>query len=589
MNQKTGKLGKTAVSVALAAGLGAYAVAPVPAYAAEGQAKDEIVYAKAGAEGSTEGVYVVNVFDSDSALQVSDPADYTQVENLTTTDALSQENGAVSLSTQAGVPFYYQGTMDASTQLPWQVSVKYYLDGQQKNPEELSGATGLLKVVLDVQPVEDGAVSDFASSYVLQARGTFSQDTFAIASAGDATVAHSGSDEVVTCLVLPGEAATFEVTGVARNFSYDGWQVAGMPLSMSIDLAGQDTSQLTQQTQELETATEKLSGGAADLRAGAQATTEGAARVSSGAAQLSSGVDSAVAGLGKLSASGKAVAQGWNRVSAGIEGAVQGIAGLKAGSDSFKQSVAEKAKAQAAGASKASAAQQAYAAAAADAQKALAAYKAQPTEENYAQLAQALAAMDSAAQSMAQMASAAGAYQALTGVQEGYAQLGAGIDSLASKSAALAPGASEFDEGLGAYLSGADSAAGAASQLKEGAAQVAAGAAGVADATQQVAEGAGSLSSGTAQLAESVSGMDQKVLDGLQQAIDEKLGQDFTPHSFVVPSNTNVDAVQFVYVVEGISQPDSEAAPAADSDESDASKTEKTIIDRFFALFTSQE
>lgn len=79
--------------------------------------------------------------------------------------------------------------------------------------------------------------------------------------------------------------------------------------------------------------------------------------------------------------------------------------------------------------------------------------------------------------------------------------------------------------------------------------------------------------------------MDQKIIDQLQDAIDEKLGQDFTPHSFVVPSNTNVDSVQFVYVISGVDEPDDEDTTPATEEE----QTEKTIIDRFFALFTSQE
>lgn len=79
--------------------------------------------------------------------------------------------------------------------------------------------------------------------------------------------------------------------------------------------------------------------------------------------------------------------------------------------------------------------------------------------------------------------------------------------------------------------------------------------------------------------------MDQKIIDQLQQAIDEKLGQDFTPHSFVVPSNTNVDAVQFVYVVGGVEEPESEPEQPATEEE----QAQKTIFDRFFALFAPQE
>lgn len=585
MNEKTSKFGKTAASVALAASLGAYAVAPACAYAADGQAKDEIVYAKTSPSGSTEGVYVVNVFDSENAERVEDPANYQQVENLTTSDALEQTGGAVSVNTTAGVPFYYQGTMDASTQLPWNVSVKYYLNGKETSASELSGANGLLKVVLDVQPAQGAGASDFADSYVLQAQGTFSQETFAIADAGDATVAHSGSNEVATCLVLPGEGATFEITGVARNFSYDGWQIAGMPLSMAVDLASEDTSELSSATSELEQATSKLSGGASDLFDGASQVASGASSLADGASQLSQGVDAAVAGLDKLSSSGKVVAQGWSKVSAGIEGTVQGIASVKAGSDSFQQGLKEQASQYASAAGKATAAQNAYASAAQAAKTALATYQANPTAENLQKVSDAVSAMDQVAQAMAQTAGASGAYQALSGVQQNYAKLASGIDSLASESAALPTGASGFGDGLSAYLDGADSAASSAAELQSGAAQVASGANSVSDATAQVASGASELSHGSAELASSTNGMDQKIIDQLQDAIDEKLGQDFTPHSFVVPSNINVDSVQFVYVISGVDEPDDEDTTPATEEE----QTEKTIIDRFFALFTSQE
>ena len=43
---------------------------------------------KAGADGATQGVYVVNVFDTATAVTVDDPGRYTRVKNLTTEDEL---------------------------------------------------------------------------------------------------------------------------------------------------------------------------------------------------------------------------------------------------------------------------------------------------------------------------------------------------------------------------------------------------------------------------------------------------------------------------------------------------------------------
>ncbi len=578
---------RAAVAFILAAGLMLPAVAPASAYAVQDGAKDEVVYAKAAPNGETEGIYVVNVFEQSADGTVTDPADYTAVQNLSTTQALAQEGGSVQATVTAGTPFYYQGDMDASRALPWSISIKYYLDGEEKQPSQLSGANGQLKVVLDVQALtDDAAVSDFAESYLLQAQGTFAEESFSITDAGSATVARSGGKQVVSCLVLPGESQTFEITGTAKDFSYDGWQIAGMPLSMAIDLASQDTSQLADKTTQLENATSQLNSGAETLSSGAGQVSSGAGSVADGAQALSSGIDQAASGLGQLSAAGGEVSSGWQQLSQGISALAQGIAQTQQGSSQFQAGLESAAAQQASGAQQAQADQAAYAAAARQVQVAMATYQADPTPENLQAVSVAIAQMDSAAQAMAKSASAAGAYQALTGVEESYAELGSGIDSLNSQAQALPSGASEFATGLSAYLSGADEAAGASAQLQSGASQLAQGSTSLSDATSQLAQGAASLSSGTQALASSVSGLDQKIIDELQATIDEKLGKGFKAHSYVVPSNTDVDAVQFVYVVEGIQEPEENTSDS--SAESDSSQS-KTIFERLIALFTSKE
>lgn len=578
---------RSVCGVALASAMvlpGVGAVGVGQAWADDTTDKDEVVYVKGAADGATQGIYVVNVFDTENAESVNDPANYTSVSNLTTNEALSETDGTVALTTTAGEPFYYQGEMDSATQLPWNITVKYYLNGEEVQPADLQGADGLLKVVFDVQALDDGSsTADFASSYLLQAQGTFAEENFAIADAGDATLARSGSDEVVTCLVLPGESATFEVSGIASNFHYDGWQVAGMPLSMAINIADQDTSQLTDACNELEDATTKLTDGGETLFDGTDTLSDGATQVASGASdvaaganELSAGVDSAVAGLSNLSTAGKSVATGWQSVYAGIGTLKSNLVALKAGSDTFSQALGTQA-ANYSSQAQVEAATAAY-------QQALQAVLADPTDQA------AQAQLNTAVTQLAAANQAAGAAKALTETKSSYdSQIGANIGALASNTE-LENGAAQFDSGLTEFLGGATSAADQASALSSGAASLAEGANQVADGADQVADGATSLQDGASQLAsgnktlaESVDGMDQEILDQLQETIDEKLGGDFNPHSFVVPSNTNVDDVQFVYVIEGVS----EAEDDADSDATDEEESteDETFFDRLFALF----
>lgn len=78
--------------------------------------------------------------------------------------------------------------------------------------------------------------------------------------------------------------------------------------------------------------------------------------------------------------------------------------------------------------------------------------------------------------------------------------------------------------------------------------------------------------------------MDEKLIDEVRSAAEGKLGGDFTPHSFVVASNANVENVQFVYTIDGTGV----ASPNDDHVTEDApGEPQETIWDRFIALFTS--
>ncbi|MEE1044223.1 MAG: hypothetical protein U0L51_01900, partial [Olegusella sp.] len=78
---------------------------------------------------------------------------------------------------------------------------------------------------------------------------------------------------------------------------------------------------------------------------------------------------------------------------------------------------------------------------------------------------------------------------------------------------------------------------------------------------------------------------DRKVLDEVQETIDEKLGTGYQLHSFVDAGNTDVNEVQFVYVVDGVedaSDSDDAATETAADTEDDSSQT---FTQRLVALF----
>lgn len=529
--------------------------APNLAFAEEASEKDETVYVRANAEGEVESINVVNMFETDSAEDVSDPANYTSVKNLSSNEVLSQQDGAVDLTTLAGEPFYYQGTMDAGTELPWDVSVSYRLDGEEISAEDLAGKTGELELTLSVSArTDDDAVSDFANAFVLQAQGTFPADNLKITEADDVTQAKVGDNTIANCMVLPGESKTFTIKGDAKNFEYDGWQVSAMPLSLAIDLASEDTSALTEKTDEIVDAATTINDGANSLSEGLSTLTEGSGSLSSATSQLVDGVGQITDGV---SAAISAIAQ----ISANSAALNTGAADLVNGAQQYVDTLSASASQYEAGAASVDSAKAAYA-------QAFAALQADPTNQD------AYVALNSSVEALAQASAASGAYAALTQAISGFSPILQGAQTLAAS-------IQQYTSGVDQVAASSTDLGAGADQLSSATGQIASGAQSLNEGAASAQNGAESLAEGTGEFKSQLDGIDDKILDELQDTIDEKLGADFEEHSFVVASNTNVDSVQFVYVIDGVSvEDDDENTTTADDEDEDA-----TILDRFFDLF----
>ena len=99
--------------------------------------KEEVIYAMTNAAGMIKNVNAVNIFGSGSH---TDYGSYTDVKMLTTDDALDKNGDTITFSTDAE-KVYYQGTM-VNAQIPWNISIRYYLDGQEYNSATIAGQTG---------------------------------------------------------------------------------------------------------------------------------------------------------------------------------------------------------------------------------------------------------------------------------------------------------------------------------------------------------------------------------------------------------------------------------------------------------------
>lgn len=266
---------------------------PVPAAAAGSSGgKDEVVYAMLNRDGSVGGTYVVNIFDKKGPIV--DYGDYSSVRNMTTDDKITQDGTRVTV-TNTGEKLYYEGKLK-NPELPWNVSIRYFLDGQEYPAEKIAGKSGALTIKMRI--TQNPACDEtFYKNYALQAAFSLDSDKCSNIKADGATVANAGGKKQLTYTVLPGKGADLTVTSDVTDFEMDAVAINGIRLNLNIQV---DDAELMKKADELKDAVRQLDDGAGSLKNGASGLKDGTGRLVSGTDGLKSGsadLDRGVAAL----------------------------------------------------------------------------------------------------------------------------------------------------------------------------------------------------------------------------------------------------------------------------------------------------
>lgn len=316
--------------------------------AADDYTKNQVVYTKLDGDGNKTGVFVVNSFSAPKGSTIEDAGVYDKVVNLSTTKKLADKNGHVAVEGQGEQDFVYQGDLSKDTQLPWNVSVSYKLDGKDVTAEELGGKSGKLSMKLTVAPnPEYKGTGEYTDYYLVQVTGMLKDSECHKVDAEGATAAANGSNTQLTYMVLPGSTAEYTVNADVEDFEFDGWQIVGVPLSLALDVDSSDMD--TSQLNELEdgiaaandgaglvkdgaaTLSEALgvaNNGAGQLMAGANAAADGVTKLADGSAQVNDGAGQVAAGAGALADGSTTLDGGASQVAAGAGTLAQGTASL---------------------------------------------------------------------------------------------------------------------------------------------------------------------------------------------------------------------------------------------------------------------
>ncbi|MBR7061363.1 MAG: hypothetical protein IKI34_06495 [Eubacterium sp.] len=248
--------------------------------------KDEVVYATLDNNGEAIEAYVVNILDVEERGNFTDYGAYSSVENLTTTDELKSKNGSVSGWAEKG-KFYYQGNIDYA-KLPWIIDIKYFLNGNEITANNLAGKSGELKIVIKTSKAPNINPA-FFENYLLQISITLSTLKCSDIQAKGATVANAGYDKQINFTALPNKESESVVTAKVQDFSMSGIGINAVPYNMEIEMP--DTSEMTGGFAQLSDGIAQLDGGVAKLKDGAAQLKNGSKKLSDGSTQIMNGLE----------------------------------------------------------------------------------------------------------------------------------------------------------------------------------------------------------------------------------------------------------------------------------------------------------
>lgn len=482
--------------------------------------KEEVIYGMLDGSGVLKSISVVNSFVLETDGTIADYGLYASVQNLSSVEEIAISGNFISFIAQSGRSSY-QGEL-TNRQLPWEVQISYFLNGQPIDPEDLDGKSGNLRIAISTSKnvLEKGT---FFDDFSLQMTVPMDMDLCKNIITNGATVADNGSTKQFSYVVMPGKDGSIELTADVTDFEMDGITLAGIrmnfDLPLDVDTISNSIDQLVSSAGKLDSGAVKLIEGATALKTGLQQYQEGFSLLNSQIDQLQTGAASLQTGIVDLSS-------GLNTLSD------QG-AELRAGALSIQDSAFNSANTQ------------------------LSAMGITLDPGNYADLLAPMVGDPAIDALIAQL-------DAITDFVDG-------VDSYTLGTTQLATGAAGLSAGAGSLSDGVDTLAAGLDQLYRSTEQLNAG-------MKTFLEGVATYRAGTKAFHAGATRMDKEMSNQLDSLMSLLSNNGEVYRSFISDENTNVNFVQFVIKADGINGETKKAATEPKQDE-------KNLWEKFLDLF----
>lgn len=344
------------------------------AYTSQQTGKDETVYVFTGADGSMNHMVVSDTLHTAGKKgAVEDYSNLDNIENVSGDEKYSSDDNGNITWTSDGSDISYQGTTDK--ELPVDVKITYYLNGNEVSPEEIKGQSGHVKVHFDyTNNAETTITSNGEEKTVKVPFGMVTGLTLDASKFTNVTVTNGkmnqyNDSDVIYGLALPGLKESLETASVSdidltsvnipEYFEFEAdttdfdidlcMTIATSNLlsllntddlnisdfSGSIDQLTSSGQKLVDGTKSLKDGTSQLKSGADSLDSGAQSLVNGIGTLNDGASSLNDGAASLASGAQSLNDGAKSVNDGAASLASGAQSLSDGANTVNDGANSL--------------------------------------------------------------------------------------------------------------------------------------------------------------------------------------------------------------------------------------------------------------
>lgn len=258
--------------------------------------KEETVYAKLNDDGSVKSILVnEHLINSENEEEIKDLTDLKDILNINGDEEFTQ-NGNEVLWKSAGKDIFYQGVVDKD--LPIEVKIKYYLDGEEKALDELIGKSGKVTIKLEYQNNVkkyvniNGKNTLLYTPFVVTMGMIVDADNNTNINVSNGKVINNGTKNIVLGLASPGLYESLDIAelknmdSIEINYETSCFELASIYSVVTPKIISKEDLQVFDKLNPLYTSMNTLKESIDTIEKGAKALNDGSLSLNDGAAKL---------------------------------------------------------------------------------------------------------------------------------------------------------------------------------------------------------------------------------------------------------------------------------------------------------------